>query len=162
MKGNKRISFQPMSENNINALTPIMTRAFDEDTRIHLGKEKGGPPGYDNGEFLRKWGLHKDASSYMIFYDDTLIGAIILWVRESGNNNLGSIFLDPEFENIGIGTELWKLVEKNYPNTNKWITDTPGFSKRNHNFYINKCGFKLVEIKNQGEEELYILEKEMK
>ena len=46
----------------------------------------------------------------------------------------------------------------------KWKTETPGFSKRNHNFYINKCGFKLVHIDQPKdlEEANYILEKEMK
>ena len=32
-----------------------MTRAFDDDSQKHLGIEKGGPPGYDDGEFYRKW-----------------------------------------------------------------------------------------------------------
>lgn len=42
----------------------VMERAFDEDTRIHLGEKKGGPDGYDDGNFLKKWGLYKNASSY--------------------------------------------------------------------------------------------------
>ncbi|ERJ13227.1 GNAT family N-acetyltransferase [Haloplasma contractile] len=161
MEGNHKLSFSIMTEQDIELLSPIMTRAFDEDTKIHLGKDKGGPPGYDNGEFLRKWGLHADSSAFNIYYKGNLIGAITLWIKDDGNNYLGNIFLDPEFENKGIGTEIWKLVEKNYSNTKKWITDTPGFSKRNHNYYINKCGFKLVEIKDQGGFDLYILEKEM-
>ena len=36
-------------------------------SRIHLGVEKGGPDGYDNGDFLRKWGLHKDAFLLILF-----------------------------------------------------------------------------------------------
>ena len=32
-----------LEELHIDTLTKIMERAFDEDTRIHLGKEKGGP-----------------------------------------------------------------------------------------------------------------------
>ena len=52
-----------LEELYINELTKIMERAFDEDTRIHLGEEKGGPDGYEDGSFLRKWGLHKKASS---------------------------------------------------------------------------------------------------
>lgn len=56
-----------LEETHINELTKIMERAFDEDTRIHLGVEKGGPDGYDDGLLLRTWGLHEDASSYCIF-----------------------------------------------------------------------------------------------
>ena len=40
-----------LEESHISELTKIMERAFDEDTRIHLGEEKGGPDGYDDGSF---------------------------------------------------------------------------------------------------------------
>ena len=56
-----------LQELHINELTKIMKRAFVGAIRIHLAEEKGGPDGYDNGDFLRKWGLHKNASSYCIF-----------------------------------------------------------------------------------------------
>jgi len=36
-------------------MTQVMTRAFDDDARKHLGAQKGGPEGYDDGEFFRKW-----------------------------------------------------------------------------------------------------------
>lgn len=42
-----------LEEAHIKELTKIMEHAFDEDTRIHLGKEKVGLEGYDNGYFLR-------------------------------------------------------------------------------------------------------------
>ena len=29
-----------------------MKAEFDYDTKIHLGKEAGGPPGYDDGTFF--------------------------------------------------------------------------------------------------------------
>ena len=71
-----------LEELHIDALTKIMERAFDEDTRIHLGKEKGGPDGYNNGEFLRKWGIHNDSSPYCIFLNEQLVGGVILWINE--------------------------------------------------------------------------------
>ena len=71
-----------LEELHIDTLTKIMERAFDEDTRIHLGNEKGGPDGYNNGEFLRKWGLHNDSSSYYISLNEQLIGGVILWINE--------------------------------------------------------------------------------
>lgn len=53
MKQFENLSFEILHETDLTILTPIMERAFDEDTRIHLNKPKGGPAGYDNGEFLR-------------------------------------------------------------------------------------------------------------
>ncbi len=127
-------------------MTPIMKRAFDEDTRLHLNETTGGPDGYDDGSFLKKWFLHPNASAYAIFEDDTLIGGVNLWIREDGHNILGCIFLDPDHENRGCGTQVWKLIENKYPNTLVWRTETPIYSRRNHastsiNAGSNACGF---------------------
>ena len=45
-----------------------------------------------------------------------------------------------------------------------WNTETPIFSSRNHNFYVNKCGFHIVKIddpKNRLEGQ-YKMQKAMK
>lgn len=158
------ITFVPLKSQNIENLTAIMKRAFDEDSRIHLGREAGGPPGYDDGSFLRKWGLASNATSFEIYRDTKLIGGIILWIHSNGENYLGCIFLDVDLENKGIGTTIWRMVEEMYPDTIVWNTETPIFSRRNHNFYINKCGFHVVKIENpkDSEEGQFILRKEMK
>lgn len=137
-----------LEESHIDELTRIMERAFDEDARIHLGREKGGPDGYDDGRFLRRWGLHKDADAYCISLDGQLIGGAILWIHEDHDNFLGNLFLDPRWENQGIGTSVWNMIERLYPDTKAWNTETPVFSSRNHHFYVNKCGFHIVEIEN--------------
>ena len=62
---------------------------------------------------------------------------------------LGNIFIDPKHQDKGIGLMIWKLIEQKYPETKIWRTETPGFSKRNHNFYVNKCGFKIVKINSK-------------
>ena len=140
-----------------------MTRAFDDDTKRHIGDEKGGPDGYDNGEFIKKWALNSPSQSFKILINDRIIGSVILWINEDGKNFLDNIFIDPILHNKGIGLKVWKYIESQYPNTKKWMTETPGFSKRNHNFYVNKCGFKIVKILNPGnlKEESYSLEKDM-
>jgi hypothetical protein len=43
--------FETITEADIPELTQVMMRAFDDDARKHLGLERGGPPGYDNGDF---------------------------------------------------------------------------------------------------------------
>ena len=153
-----------MTPEDIEPLTEIMKHAFDEDTRIHLGEGKtGGPEGYDNGEFLKQWGLESPSDSFNMFLDGKLIGGVILWIHKNNINYLGNIFIDPALQNQGIGLELWKFIENKYPQTRTWKTETPGFSKRNHHFYMDKCGFKLVRIDHEGDpqNESYILEKDM-
>lgn len=164
MKEYKGLVFQPLQEEDIDELTAIMTRAFDEDSRIHLGEEKGGPEGYDNGDFLRKWGLDKNSMAYQISGEGKMIAGLILWINPKTEvNHLGCIFLDTGLQNKGIGRTIWEFVEKEYPSTRKWSTETPGFSRRNHNFYVNKLGFHVIRIENpmDARESSFILEKVM-
>ena len=48
----------------------------------------------------------------------------------------------------GIGYAAWQEVERLYPDTKVWETCTPYFETRNIHFYVNKCGFHIVEFFN--------------
>jgi predicted acetyltransferase len=164
MNKDSQLVFSPIIEEDIEVLTKIMTRSFDEDARIHLGEgHRDGPPGYDTGQFLRKWALNTSSEAYKITLNEELIGACIIFINEDGNNHLGNIFIDSTIQNKGIGRKIWGMIEDKYPDTKKWHTETPGSSKRNHNFYINKCGFQLVKILHPGDldMETYVLHKDM-
>lgn len=164
MKTYGDLSFREIKEADIELLAPIMKRAFDEDTRIHLGREEGGPLGYDNGDFLRRYALCDDVTSYKILLDGQIIGAVMLWInKETQHNTLGNIFIDPCFENRGMGKKVWDFIESEFPETEVWDVETPIFSRRNHNFYVNKCGFHVVQIKKPKdlEDGSFILEKRM-
>lgn len=163
MKHYNGLQFDYFCEKDIEILTPIMKRSFDEDARRHLNQDTGGPEGYDNGEFLRKYALNENSTAYKISKEGKPIGAIIVWINKNNENYLGNMFIDTALQDKGLGTIVWKFIESEYPKTIIWRTDTPGFSKRNHNFYVNKCGFKIVKIENPGNkyEESYILEKIM-
>jgi hypothetical protein len=164
MKVFEDLQFEVFQETDVEVFTPIMKRAFDEDARRHLSQESGGPPGYDNGEFLRKWALDPKSQSYKVFKDEKPVGVVIVWINDNQENFLGNMFVDPELQDRGVGTKVWKFIESEFPDTIIWRTETPGFSKRNHNFYVNKCGFKIVRIDHPGNkyEESYFMEKEMK
>ena len=165
MEAYENLRFEYITEADVALLAPIMKAAFDEDTRLHLGAESGGPEGYDDGSFLRKFALDKGSVAYKISADGKVIGAVILWMNsERGEGFLGNIFIDPEFENKGVGTKVWRFVEKKYTDIKLWRTETPGFSRRNHNFYVNKCGFHIIKIENPTEllESSFILEKSLK
>ncbi len=157
------LQFRDFTEADVMPFTYIMKRAFDEDARRHLGEESGGPPGYANGDFLRKWALDPGSTAYAIYKESTPIGVVIVRINNNLENFLGNIFVDPDYQDQGIGSLIWQFIEQKYPETQVWRTETPGFSKRNHNFYVNKCGFKIVKIEHPGDkyEESYLMEKEM-
>lgn len=50
----------------------------------------------------------------------------------------------------GLGTKMWEAIEAAFPETKVWELHTPYFEKRNIHFYVNKCGFKIVEFYHQG------------
>ena len=156
--------FLIIEEPDIPVLIPVMKRAFDDDARKHLGKESGGPPGYDDGEFFRTWLLpYQESVGYKITSCDQVIGGIIVWILPEGHNILGTIFVDPEYQDLGVGQQTWQFIEETYPETRSWWLGTPVWATKNHHFYV-KCGFKLVESDPliPPEEDTTIYRKEIK
>lgn len=108
--------------------------------------------------------IESGADAYKVICNGRIIGGFNVFRCDRHRYCLGNIFVDPNFQDQGLGTKIWSHIEGLYLDAVKWSTETPGFSRRNHNFYVNKCGFKIVRIENpkDPEEASYILEKEMK
>ncbi len=154
-----KLEFKSIIEDDLIEITEIMMRAFDDDARQYQGKEKGGPEGYDNGEFFRKWLFGYDESTgFKIILDSNTIGAMILWIFSDGKNLLGNIFIDPDIQNRGVGSQVWSWIEAKYPETKSWSLETHHKSIRNHHFYEKKCGF--TKIKEQDDQ--WIFKKRMR
>ncbi|MHC4597917.1 MAG: GNAT family N-acetyltransferase [Planctomycetota bacterium] len=142
-----KLRFEEIAEADVPELTPVMTRAFDDDAKKHLGVEKGGPEGYDDGGFFRTWLFgQKWTVGYKAISDDRIVGAVIVWIFDSGKNHLGTIFVDPDCQNLGVGVRFWEFIESTYPDTKIWQLETPSFAVKNHHFY-EKCGFRKAEVK---------------
>jgi GNAT superfamily N-acetyltransferase len=145
------LGFEPMKESDVECLAPIMKAAFNADAKLHLGQEAGGPPGYDNGDFLRKWYFENQVHAYVIKKDGTPIGGVNVFDYNNGEGYLGNMFIDPTWANQGFGHLTWQYIEQKHPKIVKWKTDTPKFAKRNLYFYIEKCGFKATNLDDSNE-----------
>jgi GNAT superfamily N-acetyltransferase len=161
----QELSFEEISEADIPELTQVMTRAFDDDAQKHLGLERGGPEGYDNGDFFRNWLFgYKESVGYKVLRAGEVIGGIIVWNLPEGHNILGTIFVDPAHQDAGVGTRLWRFVEARYPETKSWRLATPPWATKNHHFYEKKCGFERVDadplLRDLGDEVVYRKEME--
>lgn len=89
------------------------------------------------------------AQTFNILCNDNVVGGVCVQINhETQCNSLDLLFLDTDFHSKGIGYSVWEMIEKNYPETVIWETHTPYFEKRNINFYVNKCGFHIVEFFN--------------
>ena len=87
--------------------------------------------------------------AYRIREDGRTVGGLVLTINEeTQHNHLGLLFVTPAVHSKGVGTAAWKEVERLYPETKVWETCTPYFETRNLHFYVNKCGFHIVEFFN--------------
>lgn len=134
------LSYTRLDPATVLELTPVMRETFDDDTRRFLRKEQGGPPGYDDGSFLTRWGIESDAEAWAIRLEDQPVGAYIAFWNRGGRSTLGNIFIHPSAQNRGIGQRVWKHIEETCPCTS-WMLETPDWATRNHHFY-EKCGFR--------------------
>jgi len=140
------LSFEEVTEDDLPELTEVMTRAFDDDAQKHQGLERGGPPGYDDGEFFRTWLFpYEQSVGYKIVCAGQIVGGIIVWILPEGHNILGTIFVDPAYQDRGVGTQTWQFIEATYPETKSWRLATPPWATKNHHFYKVKCGFTQVD-----------------
>ncbi|MBR7144702.1 MAG: GNAT family N-acetyltransferase [Lentisphaeria bacterium] len=100
---------------------------------------------------------------WAIVLDGVPAGAAVIEKNgETGRYSLDLLFIFKEFINKKIGSKSWRLIESAYPEAKVWETHTPYFERRNIHFYINRCGFKIVEFFNEVHREEHDLTDEFK
>ena len=85
--------------------------------------------------------------AYRIMMDGQTVGGVVIKVNDN-RGHLDLLFVSPNAHNKGIGYAAWREVEKLHPEVTVWETVTPYFEKRNIHFYVNRCGFHIVEFFN--------------
>ena len=91
----------------------------------------------------------KGAFAYKAVVDGEMVGgAIVVIDEETQHNHLDFLYVKYGTQNRGVGQAIWDEVEKQHPDTMVWETITPYFEKRNVHFYVNRCGFHIVEFFN--------------
>ena len=120
----------------------------------------------------------KNSETYRIMWGGRKVGGVVLTIdKETQQNALDLFFIDPKEHGKGLGFAAWCAIEALHPETKVWETCTPYFEKRNIHFYVNKCGFHIVEFHNRynpdphfsmeecdnsGPDEMFRFEKTMK
>ena len=90
------------------------------------------------------------AASYWIMAEGRRVGGAVVVIDETSNkNSLSFFFISTNQQSRGLGGQAWKAIEREYPRTKVWETVTPYFEKRNIHFYVNRCGFSIVEFYNK-------------
>jgi len=93
---------------------------------------------------------NENAETYRIVLNGKNVGGIVLSIdRTACKGDLELLFVLPECHSRGIGQAAWNAIEEIHPEIRTWETITPYFEKRNIHFYVNRCGFKIVEFWNK-------------
>ncbi len=85
--------------------------------------------------------------AYRILQDGRPVGGVII-KTDGERGDLEILFVSPRAHSKGVGYAAWRAVEKLHPEVTVWETVTPYFEKRNIHFYVNRCGFHIVEFYN--------------
>lgn len=91
------------------------------------------------------------AIAYDILVAGVVVGGAIIRVDvRNSRNSLDFLFIKTGQHGQGFGQQAWRAIERQHPEAKTWETHTPYFEKRNIHFYVNRCGFKIVEYYVDG------------
>ena len=85
--------------------------------------------------------------AYRIMLDGKTVGGVVVKI-DGDRGDLELLFVSPKVHSKGVGYAAWCEIERLYPQVTVWETVTPYFEKRNIHFYVNRCGFHIVEFYN--------------
>ena len=89
--------------------------------------------------------------AYAVYANSVKVGGVAIKADAlTGHSSLELFYVYPEYHSKGLGFQIWQGIERLYPATKVWRLVTPYFEKRNINFYVTKCGFKIVEFFNKA------------
>ncbi len=92
----------------------------------------------------------KGSFAYEAILDEEFVGgAVVVIDNKTQHNHLVFLYVKKGTHSNGVGQSIWNAIEQLYPETKVWETKTPYFEKRNIHFYVNKCGFHIVEYFNK-------------
>ncbi len=138
------------------ALAEVSGRAFDDD--VNYGAPgSGGPPGYRSESWQGR--IMRLGRYYKILSGERIIGGLIVFDKEPGHYELGRIFVDPEFQNQGVGTQAFGFLWQTFPLARRWTLGTPAWNKRNHHFYEKQGFVKVGEEGSAGPSHGFLYEK---
>jgi GNAT superfamily N-acetyltransferase len=121
------VQFRKARPSDAEALAQASERAFHSD--VHCGASGiGGPPGYNSAAWQTR--SMRFADYYTILSGERIVGGIIVFRKKTREYELGRIFVDPDVQNQGIGTQAFAFLWETYPPARRWTLGTPAWNRR--------------------------------
>lgn len=160
----KRIYLETVKEEELTVLKKELQESFMEGLRYNFPDaedptEMGPIP---SEEDLKQSLYSEETVVYQLVKNHQRIGGVVLRIDEKTNRNEVELFyIKKGMHGKGLGIKAWKAIEEAYPKTRVWELYTPYFEKRNIHFYVNKCGFHIVEFNNKHNPGPNVVDKEI-
>lgn len=147
MKKDKNVILQPVRQSELEPFKVMLQEAFAIAVVEIFGEQNEPIPSDEELEAS----FHAPGTIiYHVVWEGQPVGGAVLSINcETHHNSLDLFFISAKYHGQGIGQAAWKAIERQYPETLVWNTVTPYFEKRNIHFYVNKCGFKIIEFWNE-------------
>ena len=136
------IEIKKAEKRDVDAQTEIQIRTLVDDNKLKPpGCSMEGPPGYNSV----KWNTHwlENTPCYKILFNGQIVGGLILFDLGEDQFEVGRIWVDPDYQNQGIGQAAMREMFTRHPLVKKWKLGTPSWAIRNQHFY-EKVGFVKV------------------
>ncbi len=127
---------------------PEFGRRLQEAFAVAVIEEFGALPGgpIPSDDDVRRSLAAPGAVVYHVVAGGARVGGAVVTIDPvTQYNSLDFFFIAVGAHGRGLGLAAWQAIERRYPQTRVWQTHTPYFERRNIHFYVNKCGFKIVE-----------------
>ena len=149
----QQITLVPVKKEELSALKQELQEAFMKGLQESFPEQtdptKMGPIPSD--EDFQQSLTAKDSVVRQLVLNGERIGGVIVQInKDTQRNEVHFLYMKANAHGRGLGTKAWAAIEEAFPETNVWELHTPYFEKRNIHFYVNKCGFSIVEFYHRG------------
>ena len=149
MEETRMVVLETAQKEDMREFIEKLQEAFAVAVVENFGPMEGGPIPAD--EDIWQSVNAQGAAVYHVLYEGKRVGGVVVSIHpDTNHNSLEFFFISPKYHSRGLGLAAWRAVEERYPDTLVWETVTPYFEIRNIHFYVNKCGFHIVEFYNPG------------
>ena len=117
----------------------------------------------EEGEIISRRTIEQcidEGEAFRIVHEGNIAGGCVI-KTEYDRGELELLFVSPDVHSRGIGSAAWCAIEEMHPEVTVWETVTPYFEKRNIHFYVNRCGFHIVEFYNEHNRDPHDTEDEL-
>ena len=138
------VTLEPVREEELSCFARDIQEAFAPAIIETYGAVDRSIPSNDE---VRDLFYQAGSAAYHLCCEGRRVGGAMLCIdEEAGRGRLELFFVAMGNHDRGLGLASWQAIERAYPDIVVWETITPYFEKRNIHFYVNKCGFHIVEF----------------